>query len=170
MTQNHRPAATPLTHRTRRLVVRGAALGCVVVMATSFAACSSSSTSSTSATTTASTSTYPADKQEICQARDQLQNSVSALTNPSLLTKGSAAITDAVNQVKTDLTNVETAANQDYQPQIQALQTSVDDLQTAAGNLGSGNVAQNMTAVGTAIASVGTDASSLFTQLETSCT
>jgi hypothetical protein len=128
-----------------------------------------SATTAQSATTATSATTYPADKQAICQARDQLKTSVSALTDPSLLTKGATGIAAAVSQVKTDLGALKTAAKQDYQPRIEALQTSVDDLQTAAGNLGNGDVAQNMTAIGTAIATVGTNASALFTELKTTC-
>ena len=37
------------------------------------------------------------------------------------------------------------------------------------GNLGNGNVTQNMQAVGTAIAVTGTAAAALFTQLKTAC-
>jgi hypothetical protein len=170
------PCSEPVARRHGR-GWRGAVLaGAIValVVAAVLSGCSSTKTSSsttttTSASATSTSATYPAGKQEVCQARDQLQSSVKALTDPSLLTQGATAIKAAVTQVQTDLQSVKTAAKQDYEPQITALQTSLQDLQTAAGNLGNGNVAQNMTAVGTAIATVGTDASALLTQLKTSC-
>ena len=49
------------------------------------------------------------------------------------------------------------------------MQSSLDELQTAVGNLGNGNVTQNLQAVGTAIAGTGTAAAALFTQLQTAC-
>ena len=134
--------------------------------------CSSTKTKTSASTSTSSVSssaTYPADKQEVCQARDQLKTSVDALAKPALLVQGSAAIKAAVDQVQTDLDALKAAAKTDYQPQITALQTSVHDLQTAVGNVGNGSVAQNMTSLGTAIATVGTDASALFTLLKTTC-
>jgi hypothetical protein len=168
---NRATGATPKSHRSK-LMWPCAAIGSVVLLATVLMGCSSTKTSTSSASSTSTTSTtasYPADKQEVCQARDQLQTSVSALTNPTLLTKGGSAIKAAVTQVQTDVQSVKTAAKQDYQPQIEALQTSLQDLQRAAGDLGDGSIAQNMTAVGTAIASVGTNASALVTQLKTTC-
>jgi hypothetical protein len=161
------------THPDRRILLRCAALGCAAVMAAALLGCSSTKSSSSSttspATTAPSPTTYPAGKEQVCQARDQLKTSVSALTDPALLTKGASAITAAVSQVQTDLESLKAAARQDYQPQIDALQASLSDLQTAAGNLGNGNIAQNLTTVGTAIAAVGTDASALFNELKTTC-
>ena len=139
--------------------LRYAALGCLALIGASLAGCGSSDGSSTSTT----------DKEEICQARDDLQTSVTALTNPALLTQGTTAITAAVDDVKADVANLKPAASADYQPQFESLQTSIDDLETATGNLGNGNIAGNLTAVGTAIASVGTSATTLLTQLKATC-
>jgi hypothetical protein len=131
---------------------------------------SSASSSSSAASSAASGSTsYPAGKEEICGARDQLKTSIDALTKPALLLGGTDAIKAAVTQVQTDVGSVVAAGKQDYAPQVTALQTSVDSLQTAVGNLGSGNVTANMQAAGTAIAATGTAAADLFTQLKTAC-
>ena len=46
---------------------------------------------------------YPAGKEQICAARDDLKTSLAALTNPSLLLGGTAGIAAAVKQVQTDL-------------------------------------------------------------------
>ena len=129
------------------------------------------SSGSGSASSGPSTSTsYPADKQQICQARDQLTTSIAALTTPSLLTGGTAAIKTAVGQVQTDLTAVAAASKQDYQPQVTALQSSLQQLETAVGNLGSGGgAAQDLKTVATAIAATATAAGDLFTQLKTAC-
>ena len=152
----------------------GLMLVCLAMAALSVAGCSSKSGSSATSTTSttaepATSSTYPAGKEDVCQARDQLKTSVTALTKPALLTGGSAAIKAAVDQVQTDLDALKAAAKTDYQPQVDALQASIKQLQTDAGNLGNGSVGQNLTTVGTDIAAVGTSSTDLFTQLKTSC-
>ena len=128
----------------------------------------SASASATMAGSAGSTS-YPAGKEQVCQARDQLKTSTTALTNPSLLTGGSTAIKAAVDQVQTDLTAVAAAGKQDYQPQVTAMQSSLQQLQTAVGNLGNGSASENLKTIGTAIAATGTAAGDLFTQLKTAC-
>lgn len=117
----------------------------------------------------AGSTSYPAGKEQVCQARDQLKTSTTALTNPSLLTGGSTAIKAAVDQVQTDLTAVAAAGKQDYQPQVTAMQSSLQQLQTAVGNLGNGSASENLKTIGTAIAATGTAAGDLFTQLKTAC-
>ena len=130
----------------------------------------SSSAASSSASSAVSGSTgYPAGKEQVCQARDQLKTSISALTNPTLLVGGADAIKAAVTQVQTDLGGIVAAGKQDYEPQVTAVQSSLDQLQTAVGNLGNGNVTQNIQAVGAAIAATGTAAADLFSQLKTTC-
>jgi len=167
-----RPRAVP------RVAMAGAvAVALAVVLAgcssstspsTSSAASSSSASSAASSVASGSTS-YPAGKEEICQARDQLKTSITALTKPALLLGGTDAIKAAVSQVQTDVSAMATAGKREYAPQVNALQTSVESLETAVGNLGSGSVATNMQAVGTAIAATGTAASDLFTQLKAAC-
>jgi hypothetical protein len=49
------------------------------------------------------------------------------------------------------------------------MQSAVDQVQTAAGNLGNGDAAQNLQAVGTAIAATGIAAEDLFSKLQTAC-
>ena len=176
---NARPAAAA---RRSRAVPRVAMASAVAVtLAVVLAGCSSSNTSpSTSSSSAASSSSasssassgstsYPAGKEEICGARDQLKTSIDALTKPALLLGGTDAIKAAVTQVQTDVNAVVAAGKQDYAPQVNALQTSVESLQTAVGNLGSGSVATNMQAVGSAIATTGMAASDLFTQLKAAC-
>ncbi len=170
--------------RRPRAFVRVATAGAAAVaLAVVLAGCSSNSSSSASSTSSSSSAAssssdassagastgYPAGKEQVCQARDQLKTSITALTNPTLLVGGADAIKAAVGQVQTDLGAVVTAGKQDYEPQVTAVQSSLDKLQTAVGNLGNGNVTQNLQAVGTAIAGTGTAAAALFTQLQTAC-
>ncbi len=155
---------------TLALIVAGCSSGST---STTSSAASSSSSSSAAASASASKGSaqesYPAGKEQVCQARDQLKTSLAALTNPSLLLGGTAGIKTAVTQVQTDLDAVAAAGKQDYGPQITAVQTSLTELETAVTNLGNGGGAENLTAVGTAIAATGTSAGALFTQLQAGC-
>jgi len=137
---------------------------------TSFASASAPTSSASSSTTKTSISTsYPAGKEQICQARDQLKASITALTDQGLLSAGTTAIKASVDQVQADLDAVKTAAKQDYHAQVTDLQDALQQLQTAVGNLGSGDAAANLRTVGNAITATGAAAEDLFTQLKTAC-
>jgi hypothetical protein len=131
---------------------------------------SASSASSAKSTTGASTSaSYPAGKEQICQARDELRTSITALTDQGLLAAGTTAIKASVDQVQTDFDAVKTAAKGDYHSQVTDLQDALQQLQTAVGNLGNGDAAANLLAVGKAVTATGAAAEDLFTQLKTAC-
>ena len=142
--------------RTRRRV----ALACgVVVVLGLLSACGSSDDSSSA----------PEGKEQVCAARDQLEASVSGLVDPDLLTEGTDGIRDAVDQVADDVQELRAAAGDDYGPQVEALQTDLEDLQNAVTELGAGGVGEGLAAVGTAITAVGTDASELFSLVSADC-
>jgi hypothetical protein len=130
---------------------------------------SSASTTSATVSSTAPPTTYPAGKEQVCQARDQLKSSLAALTNPSVLTGGKSGIQSAVTTVQTNLTAVSDAAKQDYKPQVDAMQAALTQLQTTVGNLNDNNLSQNLQSVGSAIAKVGSSANDLFSKLQTAC-
>ena len=172
---DNRPPTSTGHRRARATPIAAVAVAAMLALATG---CSSSTTPSTTttpaATTTsaaasASSANDPAGKEEVCAARDQLKTSVTALTDASLLTGGTTGIKAAVGQVQTDLTAVKTAGKETYATEVDAMQSSVDQLQTAAGELGNGNAAENLQSVGTAIAATGVAAEKLFTKLKTAC-
>jgi hypothetical protein len=152
---------------------RRIAASAVAVLALTVAGCSSSSktTSATgsSSTTASSPSTYPAGKEQLCAARDQLRSSITAVARPSLLIGGKDAITTAVDKVQSDLDALKVAAKQTYRPQVDAVEAALGDLKTAVGTLGNGNTSQNLQTVGTDIANVGSTSEDLLTTLKTSC-
>jgi hypothetical protein len=168
-----RPSAQTGQRRFRSTSVGVGAL--VALLAVTGTACSSSSTpsSTTSAATSAaaspSSASDPAGKEQICAARDELKTSVSALINPVLLTGGVEGIKTAVANVQTSLDDVKEAGKQDYAQEVDALQSSLGQLQTAVGQLGEGNGTESLRAVGTAIAATGTAAEGLLTKLNTDC-
>ena len=136
--------------------------------ATSSTIASSTTESSTTEKTSSSTS-YPAGKEQICQARDQLKTSITTLTDQGLLAAGTTAIKASVDQVQTDLDAVKAAGKQDYQAQVTNLQEALQQLQTAVGDLGNGDTAENLRAVGKAITLTGAAGEDLLTQLKTAC-
>ena len=86
-----------------------------------------------------------------------------------LLASGTDAIKASVKQVQTNFDAVKTAAKDDYHSQVTDMQDALQQLQTAAGNLGSGDAAGNTVAVGKAITATAAAAEDLFTQLKTTC-
>lgn len=113
--------------------------------------------------------TYPPDQAQLCQARDDLRTSLDELTDPGLLTQGATAIGAAVDQAQNDLDAVVTAGRPELQPQLDALQSSLDELRTAVGSLGDGGVAESLQAVGTAAAGVGSSSTDLLSELNEIC-
>ena len=122
-----------------------------------------------SAAATSGSTSYPAGKEQICQARDQLKTSITTLTDQGLLTAGTTAIKASVQQVQTDFDAVKAAAKEDYHSQVTDMQDALQQLQTAVGNLGNGDAAANLVAVGKAVTATAAAAEDLFTQLKTAC-
>ena len=142
-----------------------AVLGLVLVAG----ACGSSSSSSSKPTTTvAPTTTTTAGPQTsasaaLCSARDALQKSVQDLTNVDVVKNGTSSLQTALDNVKTNLEAVKSAASSDLQPQVKALQDSLSQLQTAVSNVGSGG---GLAAIVTAAQDVARNGSTLFSSLQ----
>jgi len=149
------------------VAVAGCASGTTPASSSSPSSIASSSASPT--TKTSISPSYPAGKEQICQARDQLKTSITTLTDQKLLTAGTTAIKASVDQVQSDFDAVKVAGKQDYQAQVSDMQDALQQLQTAVGDLGNGETASNLRAVGTAITATGAAAEDLFTQLKTTC-
>ena len=147
-------------------------VACIAIAAAALVACSSSSSKSSSSTTSTtkskSTSTTSGGS-STCAAKTDLQKSVQALKDPSLLLQGKDAITAAVDDVKTNLDALAADAKSDVQPEVDAVKSAISDLETAVGNLGNGSVSANLEAVGTAIAKVGSTSADLVNALESEC-
>ena len=101
----------------------------------------SSSTASTATTTSAAASG------DVCADREALRESVDALKDVDLIAGGTNGLTAAIDDVKQALTDLRTSAGAELQPQVQAVQDSLDRLQTAVGNLGAGGGRAAVTAV-----------------------
>ena len=153
------------------LTVLAALGGCgsTTTPSTSTSASSASSASSTSSASSASATAYPAGKEEICAARDQLQVSLAALISPAVLAGGGTAIEGAIEKVKTDLSGVTAAGKQAYAPQVDALQSALEDVQSAVSNLGNGNGTAGGGSLAPAVTATQTAATDLFSKLAADC-
>jgi hypothetical protein len=156
-------------HRLRIAALAPLALALALGLAVGCSSSASTTSGTVSSTAPGSSTGYPAGKEQVCQARDQLKTSLAALTNPIVLTGGKSGIQSAVTKVQTNLTALSTAAKQDYKPQVDAMQSSLNQLQTTVGNLNDNNFSQNLQSVGSAIVNVGSSANDLFSKLQTAC-
>ena len=98
----------------------------------------------------------------MCADRDALRTSVDALTNLDVVAEGTNGLTAAVTDVKDDVAALGSSAGSELQPQVQAVQDAVDELETAVANIDSGGAAAAVTAV----ADVATSARTLLDSLE----
>ena len=95
-----------------------------------------------------------------CAARDELQAAISDLSNVDVIRDGTSAITDAVTRITNALGDVRSTASADVQPQVEAFQQSLDQLQTALAG-GTSQIAAIVRSIGE-VASTG---STLLTSL-----
>jgi hypothetical protein len=102
--------------------------------ACSSSAKSSSGASSTTTTPEASTTTGTASS-AICQSVSDFRSSLSALTEASTYTGGKSSAQAALDNVKTSLNNVQSAVSSGDKPKVEALRSSITDLQHAIDNM-----------------------------------
>jgi hypothetical protein len=114
-----------------RIVLVAASLAVVAV------ACGDDDDTAATTTTTSTTTTVPGPassaSEASCAARDELQSAISDLSNVDVVRNGTSAITDALTRIKSALAEVRSTAGEDVQPQVQAFQQSLDQLETALG-------------------------------------
>lgn len=128
------------------------------------AACSSESAFTDGTTTTTTT-----PKQAVCEAAAQLQKSVKALADPSVLSEGTSGITDALDTVQQDLENLASTAQTAFKPQVDDVRRAISDLQSAVEGMSSSNFLGGAQAVGSAIADVASTTQALFRAVQEEC-
>ena len=85
-----------------------------------------------------------------------MRDSVDALADVDLVAEGTNGAKSAISAVKDDLAALRSSAGSELEPEVQAVQDAVDDLETAVGNLDSGGATQAVTAVSDLVTSAGT--------------
>jgi hypothetical protein len=136
------------------------------------ASATSAAVNGTTPGTEATTDSAPestASTSEVCAARDELAESVSALGAVSISdvrSSGVSAIGDAIGAVREDLGELGSAAGTELRSQVGDVQTAIDELQTAVEAVGDGGgVRPAISALGNVVSTAGT----LLTSLGTRC-
>ncbi|HKY17190.1 MAG TPA: hypothetical protein VJM33_19845 [Microthrixaceae bacterium] len=114
---------------------------------------------SSSATTAAPTTEAEGD---VCADRDALQSSVEELRDVDLTAEGTNGVEAAVGAVKEDLDALGTSVSDELEPEVEAVRTAVDELETAVDDLDSDGGVSNALA---AVAAVARSASTLVGSL-----
>jgi hypothetical protein len=132
-------------------IARWVAIGVIITVL--MAACGDDDDSSSSTT---------AASDPVCADAEALQSSVAALKDVDLVAEGTNAASAAISAVKDDLTALKESAGDELQPQVQDVEDSVDELETAVDNLDDDGGAAALDAV----ANVASSASTLVGSLE----
>lgn len=126
------------------------------------AGCSSDSGSSSSSSTIS-------PKQAVCADRTDLKNSVDDLRNLSVANEGKSGVESALKKVQKNIDALGQSAKKAYQPDVDAVKSALDQLQTAVNDFGNQSVSQSVEAVGTAISKVGQATSRLVSEVQSGC-
>ena len=141
-----------MIHRRARIVVAG------VVAVTLLAACGSSSKPSSS-----SSSGGPSDT---CKALDDFKASLNSLSDQVTLSGGQDSAEAAVAAAQKDLQKLRSDVKSADKPKVDALQKSLDNLQTAVQNM---NGLSDLPSVIDAAKPVRTDAQTLYRAISAGC-
>jgi len=160
--------------RSFRRVVVFAAVGALVASCGSDDDSSSTASSPTTGATTSAAATTSATSTgdstasdssdapsgDACADRDALRSSVAALTDVDLVAEGTNGVKTAVSAVKDDLAAVRTSVGSELQPEVQAVQDGIDELEAAVDAGGAAEAA-------TALSNLAGAAATLLDSLET---
>ena len=106
-----------------------------IIGAFALAGCGSSSKSSSGSSPTTTSSATTSGSSAECQSVNEFKTSLSALTSPSTFTGGKTSVQAALDGVKTSLDGVKSTLKSGDKPKVDALQSSITDLQTAIDNM-----------------------------------
>jgi hypothetical protein len=160
------PGPIPTRDSTRRH--RSIRLTGVVMLCALLVACGDDSTSSSSSTATTGASAQatatgtasptggtasPTGSEQLCADYNAFKSSIEDLKNVDIVKSGTSGLQAAVDKVKTSLQSLRTSAAGDAKDQIQAVEDSLKDLETAISNVSSGGEAAVVTAAATVVSS-----------------
>jgi len=137
----------------------------VIVAVMALAACSSSSKPSSSSPTVTSGGTNTGTS-DTCKAVNDFKTSLNSLKDQVSVTGGKAGAQAALDSAQQDLDQLKSDVKSADKPQVDALQSSLDDLKTAVQNFHGLSDATNVL---DALRAVGTDAQSLYSAIAAGC-
>lgn len=155
----------------RQAVAVLAVAACLALTAGCTSSSSSKSTNpaTTSPTTSATSSATTSNSKAVCADYDALKQSLSNLTHINVLTAGRDGINAALSDVTSKLTTLKSSAQQEFEPQIDQLDTAVTQLKNTVSNLSSGNLAGSVKTIATQIAAIGTAGRNLGSAVASTC-
>ena len=159
------PVPIQIRDSTRRF--RSTGLTGFVMVCTLLVACGDDSTSSSSTATTGASAqatatgtasptggtASPTGSEQLCADYDAFKSSIEDLKNVDIVKSGTSGLQAAVDKVKTSLQSLRTSAAGEAKDQIQAVEDSLKDLETAISNVSSGGEAAVVTAAATVVSS-----------------
>jgi archaellum component FlaC len=104
-------------------------------------------------------------QEKYCEAGQSLQSSTAALFDLDLIAQGTSGLEDAVNAVEKDVDALQDSATEAAADEVDALEQSVKDLDSALSDVSGDISADNVAALETAVQSVATAAQGLTSTL-----
>ena len=95
-------------------------------------------------------------QEKYCEAGQSLESSAGALLDLDLVAKGTSGLEDAINAVEEDLDGLRDSASEAAADEVDALEQSVKDLDSALSDVGGDISADNVGALQTAVQNVAT--------------
>jgi hypothetical protein len=120
-----------------------------------------SATTAPAATGTTVAGSSAAPSTDVCADRDELASSVDALQDVDLVAEGTNGVEAAIADVKDDLEAVRASAGAELQPQVEAVQDAIDELEATVDSLDSDGAGEALTAVSNLAGAAGTLLASL---------
>ena len=157
-----------LVHGRRTVSASFAAIGLVLALA----ACGTDSggtTASSSTTSSSSSSSTTTSMSQACQDASNLKSSIQSLTTLQMSDLNQTKLNGAITKVKSDLDAAVASASGALKPQVDAVKTAADQVQTAATGMTADNYKEKLPAVLAAVQQLGAAATALGTTLQQSC-
>jgi hypothetical protein len=109
------------------------------------------------------------DKPAVCGKRDAVQSSVDQLLNVNPVSDGLDAVRSSLSDLQQKVKDLASAAGDQYQPQVQALQASTAQVATDVKDLSGSNRGAAITALPGHVSAVQTDWNALTNAVSSAC-
>jgi hypothetical protein len=110
------------------------------------------------------------DEVSVCDQKVEVEDSVRALTDPNLITSGTDEINAAVENVRTDLSGLREVVSADIEPEVEAMQTAVDDARDTLSEIDDeSSLNEQIDAIQEAVTGIVNAAGGLTTALDEEC-
>ena len=106
----------------------------------------------------------------VCDQADAVRQSVEGLADLNVIASGTEGLTAAVDDVRTELQALRQTASAEIRPEVEALETAVDDAKETLSNIDSdATLSEKIADVETALGSVAIAAANLADALNNEC-